>query len=63
MQVYKEGIETTIKDKEWAEYSKRGYIQVNKKEPQPIQEDIKPVEEFIVRKAPVKKKKGTKKGV
>ena len=41
-----------------------GYIKVTKYEPQPIQEDVKPVDDYVVaKKTPVKKKKVTKKGV
>lgn len=63
IQVYKEGIERTIKAEEQAKYIKMGYIKVTKYEPQPIQEDVKPVDDYVVaKKTPVKKKKVTKKG-
>ena len=60
MQVYKEGIERTIKDSDWADYQRKGYIKVTKIEPQPKQEEVQIVDDYTVKP---KKKKVAKKGV
>ena len=62
MQVYKDGIEKTIRESQWQTYKERGYIQVaeNIEEPKPIQ-DVEVADDFVVK--PAKKKKVTKKEV
>jgi len=61
MQVYKDGIEKTIRESQWQTYKERGYIQVaENKEEQPKQ-DVEVADDFVVK--PAKKKKVTKKEV
>lgn len=62
MQVYKDGIERTIRETQWQSYREKGYIKVaeNIEEPKPIQ-DVEIADDFVVK--PAKKKKVTKKGV
>ena len=56
------GLEIETNDKDKIEcYRAKGLKEV-KIEPQPIQEDVKPVDDYVVAKTP-KKKKVTKKGV
>ncbi len=59
----KSGLEIVTTDKDKIEcYRAKGLKEV-KIEPQPIQEDVKPVDDYVVaKKTPVKKKKVTKKG-
>lgn len=61
MQVYKDGIEKTIKESQLQVYKEKGYMEVSSKpEPQPAQE-VEVADDFVVK--PAKKKKATKKGV
>jgi hypothetical protein len=65
MQVYKDGIEKTIRDCDWQRYRELGYVEVGGKveEPQPAQENIEIEDEYTVRPVKVKTtKKNTKRG-
>ena len=58
MQVYKDGIEKTIRESQWQTYKEKGFIQVNTKpEVQPKQEEVIEVDEFTISKPKAKKKK------
>ena len=58
MQVYKDGIEKTIRESQWQTYKERGYIQIaENREEQPIQDEIVEVDEFTISKPKAKKKK------
>lgn len=58
MQVFKEGIEKTIRDCDWQRYRELGYVEVGGKvaEPQPEQEEVKIEDDYTVVKAKPQKK-------
>ena len=60
MQVYKEGIEKTIRDSEWPSYKERGYVQINAVEEQPEQEEVEVVADYVISKPKPKAKPKTK---
>ena len=57
MQVYKEGIEKTIRESEWQRYREMGFIQINVVEDKPEQDEIEEVDEYTVSKPKAKSKK------
>ena len=57
MQVYKDGIERTIRDSEWQRYREWGFIQINVVEDKPEQDEIIEVDEYTVSKPKAKAKK------
>ena len=62
MQVYKDGIEKTIRESQLQAYKDRGYVEVSTKpEPQPVQKDIEVEDDFIVKAKPTNHKRQTKK--
>lgn len=58
MQVYKDGIERTIRETQWQNYKEKGYVQISSKpEAQPAQEDVIEVDEYTISKPKAKPKK------
>lgn len=59
MQVYKDGIEKTIRESEWGTYKDRGYVKIETE----VKKEIEVPEEEEIEEVKPKTKKGGKKGV
>lgn len=58
MQVFKDGIERTIRETQWQSYREKGYIKVAENiEEQPKQDEVIEVDEYTISKPKVKAKK------
>lgn len=56
MQVYKDGIEKTIRESDWQRYKEWGYIQINVVEEKPEQDEIEVIDDYVVSKPKPKAK-------